>query len=140
MLVQFFFAGKSDVLLFPIEALLVLLPVLLVLLEGLLFAAGQGELKRGVDPFQGLVEIAHEDHAVVVLMKDIVDLFAEVINQEGCGRPRATSSTNSGTMAIRMRRRKVMRALRLSEVSGVANVRYHIFFVCDTACSGRCPV
>ncbi len=64
--------------------------------EDCFFAAGQGELERRVDAFQGLVEVAHEDHAVVVLVQDLVDLLAEVIDQECPCRPQRDQQDEEG--------------------------------------------
>ena len=108
---QFAFAWQSDVVLLLEQAGFVELPVRLILLVRFLFPSGQCELERRVDAFQGLVEIAHVDHAVVVLAQNLVDAVAEAVNQNGPVPPSATSRANSGSIAMMIRRRKVMEGI-----------------------------
>src|SRR5262249_27421298 len=82
---QFAFAWGRDVVLFAVQVVEVVLPVLLVLVPGFLLAAGQGEAEGGVDPLQGLVETLHEEHAVVVVAQDGADAAAEAVQQRDGG-------------------------------------------------------
>ena len=93
---QFLLAGQGDVVCLFAQVLIEGLPLVLVLLEGLLLAAGQGELEGGVDALQGLVEIAHEDHAVVILAEDLVDLMAEVVDQNDARSPQRDQQGEQG--------------------------------------------
>ena len=82
---QFSFPGQGDVVLLLGQGGVVQFPVCLVLLVRFLFPPGQRELERGVDAFQGLIQVAHVDHAIVVLAQNLIDAIAEMVNQNGPG-------------------------------------------------------
>ncbi len=80
--VQFLFTVQGDVVAFADKAGVVALPIIVKLLDRQRFLPRQGELERRVDAFQGLIQVAHEDHAVVVFRKDLAHLIAQVIDQD----------------------------------------------------------
>src|SRR5262245_42676979 len=74
---QFLFAFDSDVVRLPVEGLPESDPRGLVAGDDARGPIGEGELERGVHLLRGLVQVSHQQDAVIILAEDQIDTAAE---------------------------------------------------------------
>ena len=76
------------------------LPVCLVTLAGIVFLAGEDELKRGVDTLQGFVQLSHRADTVVIFPENVVDAIAEMQQQHKLPTPPSRASSSNSALAL----------------------------------------